>query len=194
MNSTILDISRQAIVLATGIDEKLTGRIFGLDAQLLADACILAISVFVLFLALSYLVFNPARDLLKKRQDKIKDEMDASAKEKIDAINFKAKYDEKLKNVDKDAEAILSAARKKAIQRENEIIDAAKAEATRISKRANKDIELEKSKVRNEVKQEMIEIASLMAGKIIKVSMDETVQSKLIEETLKEMGDSTWQS
>lgn len=192
MNSTILGM--QNIILAAGADEKLTGRIFGIDPQLIADACILAISIFVLFLALSYLIFNPARDLLKKRQDKIKDEMEASAKEKSDAINFKSEYDEKLKNIDKDAEEILSAARKKAIKKENEIISEAKAEASRISNRAYKEIELEKGKVRSEVKQEIIDIASLMASKIVKVSMNETVQSELIEETLKEMGDNTWQS
>ena len=60
--------------------------------------------------------------------------------------------------------------------------------------RADKDIELEKNKVKDEVKQEMVAIASAMAGKIIETSISKEQQSDLIEETLKEMGDSTWQS
>ena len=39
------------------------GRLFGLDYQLLFDASITAINVFILF--------NPVRNMLKKRHDKI---------------------------------------------------------------------------------------------------------------------------
>ena len=41
-------------------------RIFDLDPQLLHDAVILAINIFILFLVASYMLFNPVRDLLKK--------------------------------------------------------------------------------------------------------------------------------
>lgn len=44
------------------------------------------------------------------------------------------------------------------------------------------------------MKQEMISVASVMAGKIIKSSIDEQTQNKLFDETLREMGDETWQS
>ena len=49
-----------------------SNRIFGLDAQLIADAVILALAVGFLFFLMSFLLFNPARELMKKRQDKIK--------------------------------------------------------------------------------------------------------------------------
>ena len=48
-----------------------SGRLFGLDYQLLFDAAITAINVFILFLLLSVILFNPVRNMLKKRQDKI---------------------------------------------------------------------------------------------------------------------------
>ena len=35
-------------------------RLFDLDWQLLADSCLMIIAIFVLFLALSYFLFNPA--------------------------------------------------------------------------------------------------------------------------------------
>ena len=44
------------------------------------------------------------------------------------------------------------------------------------------------------MKQEMITIASLMAGKAVAGSMDVKVQEELIDRTLKEIGDETWQS
>lgn len=44
---------------------------FNLDAQLLFDTVLLAVAVFFLFMLMSYLLFNPARKLLKDRQDRI---------------------------------------------------------------------------------------------------------------------------
>ena len=44
------------------------------------------------------------------------------------------------------------------------------------------------------MKQEMITIASMMAQKVVSISIDANVQESLIEETLKEMGEGTWLS
>ena len=168
--------------------------IFGLDPQLLVDSAITILAMFALFLALSYLLFNPARDFLAKRQAHIKEQLDTAQKEKQDAIEFKAEYDTKLKAVDKEAVEILSETRKKAMKKENDIINEAKEEAARILDRANHEVELEKSKVKDEVKQEMISVATAMAGKIVASSLDDDKQSQLIADTLKEMGDETWLS
>lgn len=169
-------------------------RLFDLDLQLLADATLTAISVFVLFLLASYLLFNPARELLKKRQDKIKYDIDTANKDKEDAAALKADYDAKIKDIQKESEEILSEARKKAKANEAQIIAEAKEEANRIIKNAENEALLEKQRAYDEMKQEMISIASLMAGKVVAQSIDTTIQESLIEETLKEVGDKTWQS
>ena len=169
-------------------------RLFDLDLQLLADTTLTAISVFVLFLLASYLLFNPARELLKKRQDKIKDDIDTANKDKEDAAALKADYDAKIKDIQKESEEILSEARKKAKANEAQIIAEAKEEANRIIKNAENEALLEKQRAYDEMKQEMISIASLMAGKVVAQSIDTTIQESLIEETLKEVGDKTWQS
>lgn len=169
-------------------------RLFGLDLQLLADSCIELVAIFVLFVGMSYLLFTPARDFLKKRQEKIQGDLDSAAKDKEKASVLKAEYTDKLKGINEEAEAILSESRQKALKKESVIVGEAKEEAARIIDRAGKEAELEKSRIKDEVKQEMVSVAGLMAGKIVKASMDEAKQSSLIEETLKEMGDTTWQS
>ena len=178
-------------VLLSG--EEMT-RLFNLDLQLVADSVLTAISVFVLFLLMSYLLFNPARELLKKRQEKIQGDLDAASKDKEDASALKSEYDEKMKNVAKESDEILSDARKKAVANEAQIIAEAKEEAARIIKQARLEAELEKQKAYDEMKKEMVNIASLMAGKVVAQSIDTTVQDSLVEETLREVGDKTWQS
>jgi len=167
-------------------------RLFTLDAQFLFDAVVLAISMLVMFTFLSYLLFEPVRNLLEKRRQRVLDEQETAKKERTDATAYKEEYEKKLKEVDKEAQEILSAARKKAMQNEAKIIAEAKEEAARIIERGNAEIELEKKRALDEMKQEMITIASMMAGKVVSASLDTNVQESLIEETLKEMGDSTW--
>ena len=177
----------------TSEQPSLIDRIFGLDGQLLNDVVINLVVIFLLFLGMSYLLFNPARKLMQARQDKIKDEMDYSAKEKADAIQLKKEYTAKLKGADSEVEGILSEARKRAIKQEGVIVEEAKVEASRIIAQANKEAELEKNRVKDEVKQEIINVASVMASRFVEESMDAEKQSKLIDETLNEMGEGTWQ-
>ncbi len=182
------------VLLAADVGEETYSRIFGLDMQLLVDAAITALAVFVLFLFMSKFLFNPVRTLLETRQEKVEADLEDAQKAKDDSIRIKEEYENKLKDVNKEAEGILSETRKKALLQEREIVEEAKAEAHRIRVRADKEIALEKNKVKDEVKQEMITIASAMAGKIVQTSISTQQQDSLIEETLKEMGDSTWQS
>ena len=169
-------------------------RLFNLDVQLLFDSALLAISIFVLFLLLSYLLFNPARKLLKDRQDRINNDITSAEADKEAAKALKAEYEAKLKDVNKEAEAILAEARQKAIRNQAKIVDEAKEEASRIIKRAQSEAELEKKHAMDDVKQEMIQIASMMAAKVVSASIDTQIQDTLVDETLKEMGESTWQS
>lgn len=169
-------------------------RLFDLDMQLVMDTLQLAASVFVLFILLSYLLFNPVRKMLKDRQEGIQNNINTALADKASAAELKELYEGKLKDVDKEAEQILSEARQKAMKNEARIIDEAREEAARIIQRANEEALLEKKRAMDEVKQEMITIASMMAAKVVAASIDTTIQDKLVEETLKEMGDSTWQS
>lgn len=168
------------------------GRVFGLDWQLLFDILIQGLAVFLLFIFLSYILIDPVRKVLEERREKIKNDVESAASDRAEAAKLKAEYDAKIKKADDEAGEILSAARRKAVKNEENIIADANAEAARIISRANQEAELEKSKVKDEVKQEIINVATVMAGKFVVGSMDDSKQAALIDETLKEMGDDTW--
>ena len=157
--------------------------LFNLDPQLVFDAILLAIAVFFLYMLMSYLLFNPARKMLKDRKDRIAGDIDDAKADKESAAALKAEYEAKLKEVDKEAEAILAEARQKAMKNQDRLIQEAKEEA-----------ELEKKHAMDDMKQEMIAVASLMAQKVVAASIDTKIQNTLVDETLKEMGESTWLS
>ena len=169
-------------------------RLINFDPQWINDVVITGINIFILFFALSYLLFNPARDFLEKRRQKIAGDLETAKTGKEEALALKAMYEEKLKAVDQESQAILAESRKQAKQQEAEIIAAARTEAEKIIERASREVELEKKKALEDVKTEIVTIAACMAEKAVAASMDVKIQDTLVEETLKEMGERTWQS
>lgn len=186
-----LNVAASGLVLASA---EMAPRLFDLDLQLIADSVLMIIAVFSLFLIASHLLFNPVRDMMQKRQERIRTELDTAAADMENARALKEEYEARLKDIDKEAEAILAEARKKALANENKIVADAKEEAARIIERAGVEAELEKKKAADEVKREMVVLASMMAGKVVSAAIDTTVQDSLVEETLKEIGESTWLS
>lgn len=182
------------LLSATGVLATMEPRLFDLDFQLFHDAALMIIAVVALFLIMSYFLFNPAREFLQKRQEKIRAELEDAKNNQEESRALKAEYDEKLKNIDKEAESILADARKRALANENRIIAAAKEEAAAIIERAREEAKLEKQKMADEVKKEIVAVAALMAGKVVASTVDVAIQDSLIDETLKEIGDSTWLS
>ena len=167
-------------------------RLFNLDFQLLHDSLLTLIAVFVLFLGGSFFFFNPARKFLEKRKQGIADDIEAARKEKEEAERLKVEYEDRLKNVDAEVEGILSDARQRALANENRIVADAREEAGKIIDNAHREANLEKLKVADEVKEEVISVAEAMAGKIVASSMSEADQKRLLDETLKGIGEDTW--
>ncbi len=169
-------------------------RLFDLDFQLLHDSVLTIIAVMALFFVASHFLFNPVRKVLQDRSEKIQNDINAAAVDKAEAQKSRAEYELRLKEADKETEVILSEARKKALANEAKIVAEAKEDAARIIEHANKEAELEKQKVADEVKQEIISVATLMAGKVVSANLTKDDQEKLIQETLNEIGDETWLS
>lgn len=169
-------------------------RLFNLDAQLIHDAIFLMVSMLVMFTFLSYLLFNPVRAFLKKRQDKVQNDLDTAAKDKEDARLLKLEYDAKIRDISQEAEIILSEARQKALKNQAKIVDEAKEEAAKIIARANAQIELERKKAADDMKKQMVEVASLMAERAVRGAVDVKLEDTLVEETLREIGEGTWQN
>jgi F-type H+-transporting ATPase subunit b len=160
--------------------------------QTLMDAIFAIVAVYILFAGMAYFLFEPVKAYMQKRTEKIKNDIETASQEKKEALVFKQEYEEKIKNINKEADLILSQARKKALAREEEIVNEAKEEANRIIERAKTEITREKEKVKEDIKNEMVAIATLLAEKFVATSLSDDEQNKMIEQTLNEMGDTTW--
>ena len=98
-------------------------RLFDLDFQLVNDVVLLAIAMFFLFLIMSNKLFNPARKLLQDRKDGIARDIADAKKDKEEAEKLRLEYEAKLKDINKERDAILAEARQKALKNETKIIN-----------------------------------------------------------------------
>lgn len=168
-------------------------RIIGFDSQLILDSIITGINVFILFFALSYFLFNPVQKALADRKNKIKNEIENAKKQEADALELKAEYEKKMDDVRKEVENIMSEAKKNADRQVEEKISAAKLEAANIVARGHNEVEQEKAKAVEDLKNQVISISTLLATKIIKENVDAKREDELFDETMKEIGENSWQ-
>ena len=168
-------------------------RIIGFDSQLIFDALITGLNVFILFFALSYFLFNPVQNALKNRSEKIKNEIENAKKQESDAIALKEEYEKKLAETRAEVDKIVDDAKKNAKKMSEDIVANAKTEAQNIIARGNKEVEQEKAKAVDELKNQVISISTLLASKIVKENVNAKSEDKLFEEALNEIGEMAWQ-
>jgi len=150
------------------------------------------VTVLILFFVLAKILFKPVREILEKRRDEIASEYQRIEEDTEAVATLKIKYEDKLRNINKEADQILAYARKRAIDRETEIIKEAKEESSRLMKRASLEIEREKERMKDEMRQEIIGVATVMASKFVASTMNEEEKEQLVNETLTSMSASTW--
>jgi len=152
------------------------------------------LTVLALFYVLGKLLFKPVRNILQKRKEEIASEYKRIDEDTEALAALKTDYESKLLNIHQEAEKILAHARKRAIEREDEIIKEAKDEADRLIKRAHLDIEREKEQSKDEMRREIIGVATVMASKFVAASISDELKNQLVDETLASIGESTWLS
>lgn len=166
-------------------------RLFGLDMQLLFDACILFIVIMIMYAIMSRLFFGPVRAFLEQRKRAIEADRGEAQQLQETALISKAAYEEKLKAVYKEAEEILSASRKAAMKQQGAIIDQAKLEASAIMEQADQETISEKQRIKDDVRREMRDIAMVLAAQFTDKT-DSQRSEVLLEEALQEMGGDAW--
>lgn len=169
-------------------------RIMGFDIQTFYSWVIQLINTGVLVFLLSYILYQPILNFLNNRTKRIQDSITNAEELLANAKEMQSLYEEKLKGIDAERISILEVANKRAKEMENDIITSAREEAATIKARAMSDIELEKEKAFNDMKSQIIDISAIIAEKYVSDNIDESMQNKLLDDVISDLGDATWLS
>ena len=122
----------------------------------------------ILFFIIWKLLYKPISRFMKKRSDEIQRQIDEAAKKQTEAEQLKAKYDEMVKNAQALAAQLIDKSKTAADEQAKLIVQAAQANATDILVRSRKDVQLLKSKAKDEMRSEITDMAIQIAQKILR--------------------------
>lgn len=160
--------------------------LIGLSYELLFQL----VNTFLVFWILKKLLFKPVLKLMQSREQEVKDNLAQGEKAKSEGKQFKKEYEDRLSSAKLEGQEIVKQATLRAEQRTEEILSTAKQEAQQLKEKANKDIASEKQKAMNEIKGDISTIALLAASKVIESDLDQAKHEKLINDFIKEVGES----
>ncbi|MDD6459992.1 F0F1 ATP synthase subunit B [Absicoccus porci] len=155
----------------------------------LQDMIMTLISTILIVLFAKHFFWDKILAFVKKRQDLIQDNIDSSEDLKKAALAQKEKYDVQMQHAGQDAHVIIETARVNATQQKKEILDQANSEAARIKAKAQEDIDRDRLKAQDEMKEAISDVAIEAAKKLVDKEMDESTQRKFVDDFLAKAGD-----
>jgi F-type H+-transporting ATPase subunit b len=146
-------------------------------------------NTFILFLIVSKFLFKPVKKFIDERQKELEKIYSDAEQTTIEANKLKDEYTQHMNNTKEEANEIIKSAYKKAQLRSEEILKEAQQKANAITEKANKDIEIEKKRAMNEIKNDISDIAIMIASKVVEKDIDDKDHQRLIEEFIDSVGD-----
>lgn len=161
-----------------------------LDVQ---DAVMVLISTILIIIFVKKFFWNYVQNYLDARQAHIQNELDESAAKLKESEELKMQYEEKMANAKSEAKEIIAIAKDNASKEAQGIVAKAKDNAEAMKEKAALDIENERAKVKEQIKEEISEVAFLAAAKVVGKELDETTHKKYVDDFITQAGEESWQ-
>ena len=166
--------------------------LFSMELQTVLQAVANIINVGVLAAILSYLLYKPVRDILNKRTNRIQGQLLQAEEELEKATELRRKYEQRMEEVEREREDILSEARKIAADSSKRLLADAKKEADTIKERAAANVEMEWERAENDMRTAIIDVSAVMAEKFVSLAINKETHDKLFEETISDLEGMKW--
>ncbi|AWL13439.1 ATP synthase subunit b [Saliniradius amylolyticus] len=154
-----------------------------INATLIGE--LIAFAVFVLF-CMKY-VWPPIMSAIEERQKKIADGLAASERAEKDLHLAQEKISEQLKEAKQQASEIIEQAKKRAAKIVEDETERAREERDKIVASGHAEVEAERNRMKEELRQQVSVLAVAGAEKILAREIDAKAQSDIIEKLVAEL-------
>jgi F-type H+-transporting ATPase subunit b len=132
-------------------------------------------------------VFPLIGEALDKRAKTIEGEIDSAAELRQDADKVLAEYRERLKEARAQAEGIEHRARETAKSHEQEAREQAQQILAEAAKKAERDIDAATKRALDDIRREVADLTVLATEKVVRKTLNDADQRRLVEEALNEI-------
>lgn len=157
-------------------------------AEIRTDLAIYTFIVFLVLIALlSKYAWGPIAAALEAREKHIHEEIAEAERANLEAQRLLAEHGKKLAEVQNEVRAILDEARRDAQHSQQEIMKQAQLEADATRQRALRDIEQARDKALQELFQKAADVATDMAGQIVRRTINTQDHRDLVQQVLQQL-------
>lgn len=147
----------------------------------MGDMLFYLISFIILSLLVWHFAWKPVTDMMKKRADKIADDIDSASNDRKEAAKLAAQRQTELQGSKKEATQIVDDARKNGQKLHDQIIDEANQNAQSIQEQAQRDAEQARQDALNSAKDDVANLSLEIAAKLINKQLNADDQQQLID-------------
>ena len=131
---------------------------------------------------------------MQDRQDAIQDAFDSAEAMNKRADEKMRNYSARISNVEEEGREIIRQAKQQADAQAQEILAEARAQASDMIAKAEKNIELEKAKAMEEMRQEIGALALMAAEKIVEKEVEGVGQDAIVDDVINQARSGGWQN
>jgi F-type H+-transporting ATPase subunit b len=142
----------------------------------------------VLLLVMWKYALPPVRNLMKQREDRIRDDLERAEQARTEGEGELANYRRQVADARNEAARIIEEARQSADEVKRQIQAQAEADAAAIRARAQEDIQLATDRAQADLQGRVAELSIELAEKIVERNLDRDTQLALVESYIGQVG------
>ena len=145
------------------------------------------ITFLILLFVLAKFAWKPLLAALESRESTIRSSLDDAEKAKQELERINVESEEIIAKAQSNAQGIRSEAKAAAEKIKADLIASTDDDVKKIRDEANKQIQIEKDKAINDIREEVVTLTMSVAEKVIKKNLSKDENQSLIEESLKSL-------
>ncbi|MEY8445051.1 F0F1 ATP synthase subunit B [Enterococcus ratti] len=147
-------------------------------------------SFLILMFLLKHFAWGPISDILKKREDKIANDLDSAEQSRINSAKMEKEREQQLLASRSDAADIIKNAKESGELSRQNILKDTQEEVARLKSKAQADIMLERESALNSVKDDVADLSLQIAAKILNKELSPAMHESLINQYIEGLGSS----
>ena len=157
------------------------------NSQILKEIAVQIIGFAVVFVVLKKFAWSGLLGAIDARRKKIEDEFHGIEKQKTDLEKLEKEYRQRLEHIDQEAREKIQEASNIGLALAKDIQEKARADAQKLYDRTKAEIDQDVAKARLSMRNDIVEISTMMTEKILREKMDGSEQEKLVDKFIKEL-------
>lgn len=157
---------------------------------MLGNIIVVSGSFVILMFLLKHFAWGPISDILKKREDKIANDLDSAEQSRINSAKMEQEREQQLLASRSDAADIIKNAKESGELSRQNILKDTQEEVARLKSKAQADIMLERDTALNSVKDDVADLSLQIAAKILNKELSPEMHESLINQYIEGLGSS----